>query len=297
MLFERSAMPLGASLHSVARIAHAVSQYVIGLAAVGMAGITLGSALGLWPWLSLEASWGGTPLPDFGMAAQIGLTLFLALVCAFFPSSWRVLALERSHRDFRIGMKDVAEAYHAAHMADRKGVFTLSGEFDAIRERMEWLRDHPDLKLLEADILTVAAQMSQQSHRLATVYSEERVSRARDFLAQRQKEAEEQQKRIEEALAVCRELMRWNSQVELEEAMVASQLSQLDDQLHAILPALGYSFDGASPAKAEEKSVEVAAGAAMPDATEEQEAQPVRHGQAVSRPDNVLPMQLKPAAE
>lgn len=275
-------MQIGASLQPLARIAHALALYALGLAAAGMAAVTLGSALGLWPWIDLRASWGGQPIAGFGMAAQIGLTLLLALLCAFFPSSWRVLALERSHRDFRIGMKDVAAAYHAAHMADRKGAFTLSGEFDAVRERLEWLRDHPDLKLLEADILTVAAQMSQQSHRLATVYSEERVSRARDFLAQRQREAEEHAKRIQEALATCREIMRWSSQVELEEAMVASQLSQLDEQLQAVLPALGYSFDG----EAAERPP-----AAVP------EAAPVSHGPSVTRPDNVLPMPLKPAAE
>ncbi len=276
-------MQTGASLQPLARIAHALSLYVLGLAAVGMAAVTLGSALGLWPWLDLPASWGGRPLPGFGMAAQIGLAVLLALLSAFFPSSWRVLALERSHRDFRIGMKDVAEAYHAAHMADRKGAFTLSGEFDAVRERLEWLRDHPDLKLLEADILTLAAQMSQQSHRLATVYSDERVARARDFLAQRQKEAEEQQKRIQEALATCREIMRWSSQVELEEAMVASQLSQLDEQLQSVLPALGYQFEGEEPPREQAAATPAAA--------------PVSHGQAVTRPDNVLPMQLKPAAE
>lgn len=291
-------MPIGASLMPLARIAQSLSQHVIALAAAGMAGVTMGSALGLWPWLSLEAAWGDRPLPAFGMAVQIGLTAFLVLICAFFPSGWRVLALERSHRDFRIAMKDVTAAYHAAHMADRKGVFTLSGEFDAVRERLEWLRDHPDLKLLEADILTVAAQMSQQSHRLATIYSEERVARARDFLAQRQQEAEEQQKRIQEALAICREILRWNSQVELEEAMVASQLSQLDEQLQSILPALGYRIGDRSPARSgigADRGAEPAAmtapmaAEAMPSSTPPE--------RTVLRPDNVLPMTAKPAAE
>ena len=60
------------------------------------------------------------------------------------------------------------------------------------RERIDYLRQHPDLKLLEADILTLAAQMSQQSHRLAEIYNDERVTRAKDFLQQRQREAEDQ---------------------------------------------------------------------------------------------------------
>ncbi|WP_208103319.1 DNA repair protein [Rubellimicrobium sp. CFH 75288] len=284
-------MRMGTTLQTFGRVLHAVSLYALGLAAVGMVGITLGSLLGLWPWLELDARWGAIELAAFGMWAQIGLTLFLVLITAFFPSSLRVLTLEKSHRDFRIGMRDVAEAYHAAHMADRQGVFTLSGEFDAVRERLEWLRDHPDLKLLEADVLTVAAQMSQQSHRLAQIYSEERVQRARDFLAQRQKEAEEQQKRIQEALATMREIMRWNSQVELEEATVASQLQQLDEQLHEILPALGYSFEGDGPTR----EPAAATPAVEPSAAAEEPA--FRHGPSVRRPDNVLPMAVKPAAE
>ena len=115
---------------------------------------------------------------------------------------------------------------------------------------------------------------SLQSHRLAEIYNDERVSRAKDFLAQRQAEAEEQQKLIAEALKVCREIMRWNSQVELDEAMVASQLHQLDEQLQAALPTLGYSLEGIKP-----------------------EGEAVIHGQSVIRPDNIVPMGERHAAE
>jgi hypothetical protein len=123
--------------------------------------------------------------------------------------------------------------------------------------------------------------MSQQSHRLAEIYNDERVDRARAFLAQRQQEVEEQQARIAEALRACRELMRWNSQVELEESVVASQLQQLDEQLQELLPALGYSFDGAK-AEAEEAP---------------EGAQGVTHGAGVTRPDNIVPMGERHAAE
>ena len=117
--------------------------------------------------------------------------------------------------------------------------------------------------------------MSQQSHRLAEIYNDQRVARAKDFLAQRQKEVEDQQARIAEALKVCREIMRWNSQVELGEAMVASQLQQLDEQLQSVLPALGYSFDADHSAA----------------------DQGVTHGQGLSRPGNVLPLNERHAAE
>ncbi|EYD77694.1 hypothetical protein Rumeso_00860 [Rubellimicrobium mesophilum DSM 19309] len=266
-------MTLSATMQQTVRILHVVSLYVLGLAALAMVVATALSALGVLPWLTLQAGFGDAVSPNAGMIAQIGLTALLAMIAGFFPSSVRVLALEKSHRDFKLSMQDVAEAYHTAHVADRKGVFTLSSEFDQVRERIDYLRQHPDLKLLEADILTLAAQMSQQSHRLAEVYNEQRVARARDFLTQRQAEAEEQQARIGEALKVCREIMRWNSQVELDEAMVASQLQQLDEQLQAALPALGYSLEG----------------------TREPEA--VHHGPSVTRPDNIVPMGERHAAE
>lgn len=275
-------MQLRATTSHLVRILHVVSLYVLGLAALAMVVVTAASALGLLPWLTLEAGF-GTTSPLAGMIAQIGLTALLVALFGFFPSSLRVLQLENSHRSFRIGMRDVAEAYHAAHVADRKGVFTLSSEFDQVRERIDYLREHPDLKLLEADILTLAAQMGQQSHRLAEIYNEERVARARDFLAQRQKEAEDQQERIAQALKTCREIMRWNSQVELEESVVASQLQQLDEQLQEVLPALGYAFDGD---KAEIPAEET------PALTQE-----VQHGPAVGRPDNVLAMGERHAAE
>ena len=44
-------------------------------------------------------------------------------------------------------MEDIARAYHLCHTADRAGVFTLSSEFDSVRERLAYQRDHPDLEL------------------------------------------------------------------------------------------------------------------------------------------------------
>ncbi|WP_210527791.1 DNA repair protein [Rubellimicrobium arenae] len=265
-------MEFRATMQQFARILQTVALFVLSLAAAAMFAITLLSALGVLPWLSLQAGFGGVWHPAAGPVAQVGLTVLLVLLAALVPSSSRVLALETSHRDFRIRMQDVANAYHMAHSADRGGAFSLSSEFDAVRERIEYLRDHPDLRLLEADILTLAAQMSQQSHRLAEIYSDERVSRARAFLAQRQQEVADQQQRIGEALRVSREIMRWNSQVELDEAMVASQLQQLDEQLQAALPGLGYRLDRTDPA--------------VP-----------AHDHPMARPDNIFPMGQRPAAE
>lgn len=271
-------MSSGANVAAVGRIAHAASLYLTGAAAVAALGATVLSALGVIPWLTLEAGFGASAA-QAGMVAQIGVTLLLWLMLGTIPSGARMLALERSHRDFRITMQDVAQAYHVAHAGDRQGTFRLSSEFDAVRERIEYLRDHPDLRLLEADVLTLAAQMSRQSHELAQIYSEERVARARDFLRQRQEEAEAHQARIVEALGIAREIGRWSSQVELEEAVVASQLQNLDEQLQAVLPALGYSLDR-TIAEGDAEAAEAGA-----------------EGAVVRRPPNVVPLGTRPAAE
>jgi hypothetical protein len=225
------------------RALHALSIYVVAAAAAVALVLTLLAAAGVVPWLSLPLAWGDTAIPDAGLWAQVGLTAFLVTLAAFIPASARVLALEHSHRNFHIAMTDVARAYALAHAADRKGAFRLSSEFDAVRERIDHLRQHPDMAELEAGVMTVAAQMSQQSAHLARTYSDEAIARARAFLDQRQTEAAAQEERIVAALATCREIRRWADQVELEEAMVASRLHALDEELKSVLPLLGYGFE------------------------------------------------------
>ena len=220
-----------------------VAISLIGIVGLGFLGFTIGSALGYLPWLEFEARFGDYTYLHAGQAVQIGVTALFLLLFFFIPSQTRILSLEKAHRDFRISMEDVAHAYHLCHSADRAGVFTMSSEFDQVRERLAFLRDHPDLPELETDVLTVAAQMSQQARRLADIYSDDKVRRAKEFLAQRQQEAETQQALIVEALHVCREIRRWTQQIELEESVVASQLEQLDEQLRAALPKLGYMMD------------------------------------------------------
>lgn len=227
------------------QVFHALSLFVISALGLSALGITLISALGAMPWLTMTATFGAYSFPEAGMIVQITVTAILCLMLFFVPASVRVLNLEREHRSFRVSMQDVARAYHIAHTADRAGLFTLSSEFDQVRERMAFLRDHPDMAQLESDVLTLAAQMSQQARHLADVYSDARVGRARDFLTQRQQEAETQQARIVEALHILRDIRRWADQVETEEAIVASQLAQLDEQLQTVLPALGYGFETA----------------------------------------------------
>ncbi len=224
-------------------LARGLAALLLVALALGTATLTLLATFGTAPWLDFNATFGTMVLPEAGMVTQIGITLVLVSLLFYLPASARILRLEAGHRSFDIRMEDVARAYHLCHTADRAGAFTMSSEFDAVRERLAYLRDHPDLERLEPDVLQVAAQMSQQARHLADVYSDDKVERARDFLRQRQQEAERQQERIVEAQHAMTEIRKWAQQVELEESVVASQLARLEEHLVDCMPALGYRLE------------------------------------------------------
>ncbi|WP_020040223.1 hypothetical protein [Salipiger mucosus] len=177
-------------------------------------------------------------VPDAGIYVQLGITALAVGLLFFLPANGRIMALETSHRRFHMNMKDVARAYAASHRADREGVFKLPSEFDSVRERIAFLRDHPDLADLEPSVLEVAAQMSHISRELAQTYSDGNVQRARDFLTARQQEIEDFNIRIEEAKAVVNDMRTWHTRVELEESVAEAQLARLLEELDEILPEI-----------------------------------------------------------
>lgn len=215
----------------------ALALFVV--AALVLTFATAMAALGQWAWIELPMTLGGTPVPEAGMYAQIGLTVLAISLCFFLPSNLRVLRLEQSHRSFQVGMQDVAQAYAAVHAADRKSTFQLSSEFDAVRERLAYLRDHPDLSTLEPQVLELAAQMSHISSELATVYADEKIERARSFLKERQKDIELFNDRLEQAKQISNEMKHWHHEVELEESVAAAQLERLREELFEIMPEMG----------------------------------------------------------
>lgn len=224
-------------------VAQLLAFYALPVLAVLMLLATALAAFGQLPWPDLGLGWGGAVIPDAGMWAQIGLTGLLLLLCVFLPSNARMLRLERSHRSFQIGMEDVKRAYALAHAEDRRGVFGLSSEFEAMRQRMVLLRQHPDLGHLEPELLELAAQMSFQSRDLARAYSDDKVARARAFLSSRQSDAENLAERIRLARMTCDELRKWLIDVETEERRNHDQIRRLEADLREILPGLGYDFD------------------------------------------------------
>ncbi|MGH1331680.1 MAG: DNA repair protein [Paracoccaceae bacterium] len=224
-------------------ILHNTSFYLIlGLALASLI-FSIGAAIGALPWIEVLASWGDQPLPYAGIILQLSLTGLLLGLCFFLPANARIMRLERSHRDFQLSMEDVAQAYRIAHAADRSGVFTLSSEFDDVRDRIHHMRRHPELAALEPEVLEVAAQMSRTSKDLSVIYSDERVARAKAFLKQRQEEVDAFRETITLAQASTDEIRRWLRDIEADEHAAEQQLSRLEKDLREVLPALGYELD------------------------------------------------------
>jgi len=192
---------------------------------------------GRLPWPEIQIGYDGA-LIEIGMYVQIGLTAFLLMLGIYLPTTWRVQRLELSHRRFEIGMNDVTRAYAIAHAGDREGLFNLKSEFDSVRERFQFLRDHPDLGEMEPGILEIAAQMSHVSAELAHIYSDEKVERARTFLRQRQEELAQFDARIEQATAITHEIVHWARRLELEESVAQSKMARLKEELREVLPAV-----------------------------------------------------------
>ena len=214
------------------------------IAITAFLGLTSALAMaGQMPWPNLSLAWGESALPTAGMWVQLGLTAIMLCICFFIPANARMARLERTHRSFQIGMEDVKRAYALAHAADRTGVFSLSTEFEEMRQRMELLRKHPDLQQLEPELLELAAQMSFQSRDLARAYSDDKVGRARGFLTARQSDADTMAEKIKLARQTVDELKHWLTDVETEERRNHSQIRRLEADLREILPELGYAFE------------------------------------------------------
>lgn len=201
---------------------------IAGLSLLAFTGLAFAGAL---PWMELAVSYGGVPVKWAGPGLQIGLTALFLLLAVYVPTSRQVLMLEATHRKFALSMDDITSAYQAAHLADRKEAFRMQREFDAVKERYEYLKKHPDLPEIDAELLTIAAQMSQESRELARTFSDENVERARQSLQQRKRDAEELHHRIQSANAASRDLRREIEDVEYEEGSAASQLMRLRDEL------------------------------------------------------------------
>lgn len=227
---------LSAALRLAAVVFQMLFMALFIVAGAALTGYSIASALGHMPWLVLPLQFGETPPYQAGVLVQCAVSALVLGLAIYLPSNYRILKLETSHRRFNLNMTDIARAYDAVHRADREGVFELRSEFDAVRERMVFLRNHPDLGDLETDLLEVAAQMGVISHELAEIYSDEKVDRARTFLKQRQQEVEQIEGRLEEAKIIANDIHRWAMRVEMEEDVARSEIRRLQELLFDVLP-------------------------------------------------------------
>ena len=177
------------------------------------------------------------------MWLQLALTLLAITLVIYLPANRRMALLERSNRNFAMGLEDVSRAYRIAHAHDRAGVFSLSSEFDSVRARMEHLRQHPDLQHLGPELLQLASKVSHETRDLARAYCDDKVERARDFLRQRQEEVYGLTNRLAAARTTCDEMRRWMQHVDAEERQAQVQLRRLEADLRELLPKLGYSME------------------------------------------------------
>lgn len=228
---------LGRTLNRLQDWSQIVAIAVLATTASAAVAASVLAGFGLLPWASLTVLYGETTV-DIGPFVQVGIAVFLTLLCAFFPSARRVLRLEVMHRNFSLSMEDVTRAYWAAHAADREGTFTLGREFDAVRERLMFLRDHPDLADLEPAVLEIAAQMGTESRELARIYSDENVKRAKEMLEHRRAEAETLTERVAAAHGATTELRRMLADVEMDEEIVRSRIERLREELADLMPAI-----------------------------------------------------------
>lgn len=224
------------------RLVQALSIMVFALTALGLILCAVGAALGFLPWLNLPLAFGETLYANAGMWVQIGVATAFSSLVFMLPTNKRIMTLENSHRNFQISMDDVAQAYYLCHTADRNGDFSLSAEFDAVRERLVFMRDHPQLSSLEPGVLEIAAQMSQQSRSLAEVYSDTNVERAKAFLRERQQEADSQEAAINAATKRLNEIEALSAHVEAKEVTSERMLDRLDEKVRRTLEPFGYDI-------------------------------------------------------
>lgn len=246
---------------------------------------TLLSIVGLIPWLSLNLTSASGDSVHVGVWVQSLGTVLLIGLCAFLPGVHHIQRLERSHRDFKLSMDDVAKAYQISHAADRSGTFALSSEFEDMRDRLDSMRRHPDLGHLEPEILELAAQMSHMTRDLALVYSETKVTRAKEFLRHRQQELDVFNDNLSLALTVTQELQRWQNDVEASELEANRQMDRLEKDLQEILPQLGYEMDEDASTMADDGKIITLASSPASKAKQSQADAPELQGSGSERPN------------
>jgi len=205
-----------------------------------------------WWWLAL-IKLGHTIAPEViitGIDRGETVVLLLAIMCSCFPAAmWaggQPLKRAELEHAFRVKMDDVVRAYYAAHAADRSGVFKLTGEFDAMRERMEWLSDHPELQALTPDLRLLGAQMSIVTRDLARRYSDEVVQEVDDLLTHSERDCDQFEEQVNRSLEAQAAIRTRVQKLDLRYATAYSQDSAVTEAIEQELEPLGLKLDKSS---------------------------------------------------
>lgn len=217
----------------IGNFAQMLAAGALAATALGMLAVTALSTAGVLPWLELQLSF-GAPMPLAGVGVQIGATLLLLVLASYIPASFRVAKLEMSHRRFEVGMDDVTRAYRAAHMADRAETFEIRREFDAVRQRYKFLKDQPDLKDIDDELLVIAAQMSETSRDLAERFSDRRIARVREGLQRRAEDAESLEAQLLAIRAENEKLAKMRTDAEMSESAFRKQVDVLQAEFASL---------------------------------------------------------------
>jgi ribosome-associated toxin RatA of RatAB toxin-antitoxin module len=135
------------------------------------------------------------------------LLLMTALIVLALAYSYRsALTIEVTRTNFQINMEDVMHAFARIFEADRNGMFHLPQQFDAINERLSWVRQQPEFQESEHAVLLLAAEMSVASQNLDHAYGEEVIESAQTLLAQRETQLNQLEVQLREVRAIAAEI-------------------------------------------------------------------------------------------
>ncbi|MEM8804306.1 MAG: hypothetical protein AAGF55_17415, partial [Pseudomonadota bacterium] len=107
-------------------------------------------------------------------------------------------------------------------------------EFDAVRQRYKFLKDQPDLKDIDDELLVIAAQMSETSRDLAERFSDRRIARVREGLQRRAEDAESLEAQLLAIRAENEKLAKMRTDAEMSESAFRKQVDVLQAEFASL---------------------------------------------------------------
>lgn len=139
--------------------------------------VLISCILGWTPWVTWSLTFGETTITNAGMYAQILVSAVLILQAASVQDKVRLMHNEKTTILANQKYNDVSHAYDVCFQKDKTGFFKAKNQYDQVRERFNYLDDHPDLEHMTDDVLELAAMMATESSGLAEAFSDAKVQK------------------------------------------------------------------------------------------------------------------------